>query len=193
NGLAPFAYLSLDAADVGRAVDLAERASHPVIVYGADVSSKTVKALKKLDEKATFVELQLGFNTRAAVAFGLNNGFDPSVAKTLYVLVGEQNWDGAAVMGKLNKEAFVVVQASYESPLTERADVVLPMAIWSERAGSLTNTEGRIQRVQKAAEPKGESKPDWEILSLLAGKMGQKPATSFDEISARAAQAIRPS
>ncbi len=193
NGLAPFAYMTLGTADVAKAVELAERASHPVIVYGAHVTGKAANALKKLDEKATFVALQPGFNTHAAVALGLNNGFDPSVAKTLYVLAGEENWDGAAVMGKLSKEAFVVVQASYESPLTERADVVLPMAIWSERAGSLTNTEGRVQKVQKAEEPKGESKPDWEILSLLAGKMGKKLGTSLDEISARAAQTIRPS
>jgi formate dehydrogenase major subunit len=193
NGLAPFAYMTLGTADVGKAVELAERASHPVIVYGAHVAGKTADALKKLDEKATFVELQPGFNTRAAVAFGLNNGFDPSAAKTLYVLAGEQNWDGAAVMGKLSKDAFVVVQTSYESPLTQRADIVLPMAIWSERAGSLTNTEGRVQQVQKAEEPKGESKSDWEILSLLASKMGKKLETSLDEISARAAQTIRPS
>jgi formate dehydrogenase major subunit len=193
NGLAPFAYMTLGTADVGKAVDLAERASHPVVVYGAQLTSKVANALKKLDEKATFVALQPGFNTRAAAALGLNNGFDPSAAKMLYVLVGEQNWDGATAMGKLSKDAFVVVQASYESALTERADVVLPMAIWSERAGSLTNTEGRVQKVQKAEEPKGESKPDWEILSLLASKMGKKLETSLDEISARAAQTIRPS
>jgi formate dehydrogenase major subunit len=193
NGLAPFAYTTLGAADVGKAVEMAGRASHPVVVYGAQLTSKVRNALKKLDEKVTFVELQPGFNTRAASALGLNNGFDPSTAKMIYVLVGEQNWDGADVTAKLNKDAFVVVQASYKSPLTERADVVLPMATWSERAGSLTNTEGRVQQARKAEEPKGESKPDWEILSLLASKMGKKLETSLDEISAHAAQTILPS
>jgi formate dehydrogenase major subunit len=193
NGLAPFAYMTLSAADVVKAVEMAERANHPVVVYGAQLTSKVRSALKKLDEKATFVELQPGSNTHAASALGLNNGFDPSIAKMMYVLVGEQDWDGPDITAKLSKDAFVVVQASYELPLMEHADVVLPMAIWSERTGSLTNTEGRVQQAHKAEEPKGESKPDWEILSLLASKMGKKVEASLDEISASAAQAIRPS
>jgi len=74
---------------------------------------------------------------------------------------------------KIAKDAFVIVQAGYASPLIDRADVVLPSAIWSERAGTLTNTEGAIQIANQAVEPAGEAKPDWEILLLLAGKLGK--------------------
>jgi predicted molibdopterin-dependent oxidoreductase YjgC len=91
----------------------------------------------------------------------------------------------------VDKGAFVVVQASFASPLTEKADVVLPTAIWSERAGSLTNTEGRVQKVNKAVEPRGGAKPDWEILSLLAEKLGRKLGASLDEIAALAVQEIK--
>jgi predicted molibdopterin-dependent oxidoreductase YjgC len=68
---------------------------------------------------------------------------------------------------------------------------VLPAAIWSERTGSLTNTEGSIRTAYRAVEPEGEAKPDWEILSLLADKLGKNLGASFDEISARAAKELK--
>ena len=40
------------------------------------------------------------------------------------------------------------------------------------RMGTFTNTERRIQRLYKALEPLGESKPDWEILQLIANRLG---------------------
>jgi formate dehydrogenase (coenzyme F420) alpha subunit len=64
------------------------------------------------------------------------------------------------------------------------------MAIWSERAGSLTDLEGHVQKASQAVKPAGEAKPDWEILSLLASTMGKKLPGSFDEISDRAVQAL---
>ena len=189
NGLAPFATMIL--ADIGKAVEVAERAGSPVVLYGAGITEKGASALKKLQGKAAFVAIEPGVNTRAAVAFGFNNGFKASAAKVLYALLGEQGLESANVLKDVDKKAFVVVQASYVSPITEKADVVLPMAIWSERAGSLTNTEGRVQKVSKAVEPAGEAKSDWEIISLLANKLGKKLVTSLDEISARATQELK--
>jgi predicted molibdopterin-dependent oxidoreductase YjgC len=178
-------------ADLGKGIEIAERAGNPVVLYGAGIADKGANALKKLQGKAKFLAIEPGVNTRAAVAFGFNNGFKASAAKVLYALLGEQGLENADVLKDLDKKAFVVVQTSYVSPLTEKADVVLPMAIWSERAGSLTNTEGRVQKVSKAVEPAGEAKSDWEIISLLANKLGKKLGTSLDEISARATQELK--
>jgi len=189
HGLAPFATMVL--ADIGKAVEVAERAASPTVIYGAGIASKDADILKKLQGKASFIAIEPGINTRAAVAFGLSNGFKASAAKVLYTVLGEQGLSSEDVLKDIDKQAFVVVQASYVSPLTEKADVLLPMAIWSERAGSLTNTEGRVQKVSKAVEPAGEAKPDWEIISLLASKLGKKLGTSLDEISARATQELK--
>lgn len=191
NGLAPFAYMNLEMANISKAIDIAERAQKPVVLYGAGVTEKAAGALKKLQGKAAFVSLEPGVNTRAAVSFGFNNGFKPSAVKVLYTLLGEQNIEGSDVLKKAGENAFVVMQASFVSPLTEQADVVLPMAIWSERAGSLTNTEGSVQKVNKAVEPSGEAKPDWEVISLLADKLGKKLGASLGEISARATQELK--
>ncbi len=191
NGLAPFAYMTLEMAEIGKAIEIAERATNPAVLYGAGVSDKAAAALKKLQGKASFVAIENGVNTWAAGALGLNNGFKPSGVKVLFTLLGEQKIDDQFVSKNVDKKAFVIAQASFVSPLTERADVVLPTAIWSERSGSLTNTEGRILKVNKAIEPKGEAKPDWEVLSLLANKLGKKLGATLDEISARATQEIK--
>ena len=191
NGLASFATLNVKMSKVQGAIEVAERAQSPVVAYGAGVTQKAAKALRALKDRAIFVALEPGVNTRAATAYGLANGFGASSAEVLFLLAGEQDWDATDILAKAGKGIFLAVQVSYVSPLTERADVVLPMAIWSERAGSFTNTEGRVQTAQKAVQPTGDAKPDWEILSLLADKLGKKLGASLDEISVRATDQLK--
>ena len=69
------------------------------------------------------------------------------------------------------------------------ADVVLPAAASLEKEGTFTSTERRIQRIYKAMEPLGESKPDWEIIQLIANRMGADwnythPSEIMDEVAA---------
>ena len=186
NGLAPFAFLCLGMNGIGQAVEIAERSERPVVLYGADLTEAAAEALKRLQGKAAFIGLEPGVNTRAAEAYGLNKGFKPSGAKVLYLLLGEQDWDGAELLAEARKGTFIVAQSSFVSPLTQQADVVLPMAVWSERAGSLTNTEGRVLTANRAVDPAGEAKPDWEILALIADKLGIKIGSSLSEITAQA-------
>ena len=68
---------------------------------------------------------------------------------------------------------FLVVQDIFISETAWLADVVLPAAAFAEKDGTFTNTERRIQRVRQAVVPPGEAKPDWEIISALAEKIGQ--------------------
>ena len=55
----------------------------------------------------------------------------------------------------------------------KQADLVLPGAAYAEKHGTYVNTEGRVQRGEKATFPPGEAREDWAILravSELAGK-----------------------
>ena len=54
NGLAPFAYMNLEMAEISKAIEIAERAANPVVLYGAGVTDKAAAALKKLQGKAVF-------------------------------------------------------------------------------------------------------------------------------------------
>jgi formate dehydrogenase alpha subunit len=67
----------------------------------------------------------------------------------------------------LNTLDFLVVQDIFMNETAELADVVLPGASFAEKDGTNTNTERRVQRVRKAIEPLGDSKPDWVILCDL--------------------------
>ncbi|MFW6126398.1 MAG: formate dehydrogenase subunit alpha, partial [Chloroflexota bacterium] len=67
---------------------------------------------------------------------------------------------------------FLVVQDIFLSETAEFAHVVLPAASFAEKDGTFTNTERRVQRVRKAVEPIGESRPDWWITSQIASRMG---------------------
>ncbi|WP_101298236.1 formate dehydrogenase subunit alpha [Halegenticoccus soli] len=83
---------------------------------------------------------------------------------------------------------FLVVQDVFMTETAEYADVVLPAATFAEKDGTFTNTERRVQLVQKALEPPGEARQDWEILQALARRMGRdwdydSPAAIMDEIS----------
>lgn len=184
NGLSPFAYMNLSSHEVDTAVDMLKRAQHPFIVYGVGIAPRAIEILKNIGDKADFLTIEPGVNTKAAAAIKLNNDCNPSSAKLLYILAGEQNDSGVDLIKDIPRKSFVVVQTSYLSPLTERADLVLPAAIWSERSGSLTNTTGLVQMAHKAIEPPGAAKVDWEILSLLAEKLDKKIDVSIEETAA---------
>jgi anaerobic selenocysteine-containing dehydrogenase len=68
---------------------------------------------------------------------------------------------------------FLVVQDGYHpTPTTEVADLVLPAAIWGEKEGTYTNSERRVSKVNKAVEPPGEARTDFDIFLAVAEKLG---------------------
>jgi len=68
---------------------------------------------------------------------------------------------------------FLVVQDGFHpTPTTELADLVLPAAIWGEKEGTYTNSERRVSKVNKAVEPPGEARPDFDTFLAVAEKLG---------------------
>ncbi|WP_348268165.1 formate dehydrogenase subunit alpha [Edaphobacter paludis] len=83
---------------------------------------------------------------------------------------------------------FFVVQDINFSETCRYADLVLPASPSLEKEGTYVSTERRIQRLYKALEPLGESKPDWEIIQLIANKLGgnwkyKHPSDVMDEVA----------
>ncbi len=77
---------------------------------------------------------------------------------------------------------FMVAQDLFINESDAYADVFLPAASWAEKEGTFTNTDRRVQRVRKALEPRGQSRPDWEIICDLAERIEKKldrPLTAF--------------
>jgi len=66
---------------------------------------------------------------------------------------------------------FLLLQEIFPSETAPYADVMLPGASFAEKDGTYTNTERRIQKVNKAIQPPGEALPDWWITAELAKRV----------------------
>jgi formate dehydrogenase alpha subunit len=87
------------------------------------------------------------------------------------------------VKNALKNLEFIVVQDILNNETVKIADVVLPAAAISEKEGSVTNLEGRIQSFKAVTPPPAKAKPDWEILDLLSvGLGGANPYGSLEKI-----------
>ncbi len=92
------------------------------------------------------------------------------------------------VMKALTSLEFLVVQELFLSETAKLADVVLPGASFLEKEGTFTNSERRIQRVNRAVDPLPGSKPDGQILIDVMNRLGYEqddydPATMLEEIA----------
>jgi formate dehydrogenase major subunit len=93
------------------------------------------------------------------------------------------------VQAAYEKLEFFVVQDLFLTKTAQYADVVLPACPSLEKEGTFTNTERRIQRLYQVLPPLGEAKPDWEILQLVANRLGADwHYTHPSEIMAEAAR-----
>ena len=63
-----------------------------------------------------------------------------------------------------------MVQDIFLTETAELADVVLPAASFTEKDGTFTNTERRVQRVRQAIPAPGQAKADWVILQEMMAK-----------------------
>ncbi len=80
--------------------------------------------------------------------------------------------DLAGIREALEEMELVVVQDIFMNKTAVFADVILPATSWGEHEGVYSCADRGFQRFNKAIEPKGDVKPDWEILSLLATALG---------------------
>jgi len=75
--------------------------------------------------------------------------------------------DGRFVRESLRQVRFIVVQDIFMTETARMAHVVLPGASFVEKEGTFTNQEGRVQRLRKLLEPRGDAKMDWEIIASI--------------------------
>ncbi len=66
---------------------------------------------------------------------------------------------------------FLAVSAVFDDALTEHADVVIPATVYAEQNGTVTNLEGRVQRLRPLWAPKHDEKNGWEVFSGIAGAL----------------------
>src|SRR4051812_14912608 len=134
---------------------------------------------------------KLGFLCEAANSVGgylaglPAHGGMPSVLKSnaIVLLNVEPELDCAdpqAAQSALRKAGFVVQMSSYKTGL-DYADVLLPVAPFTESAGTFVNAEGRAQSFHATVNALGEARPGWKVLRVLGSLLGL-PGFEFDTI-----------
>ncbi len=109
-------------------------------------------------------------------AGGLNAGQMLSQGmKALLLLNVEPELDAAdapAARAALQRSGLVVALTSFKDAMVENADVLLPIAPFTETAGSFVNAEGRLQTFTGVVPPLGDSRPAWKVLRVLGNLLG---------------------
>ena len=78
----------------------------------------------------------------------------------------------ALAKAAMAKAECVVALTAYKSEALDNADVLLPIAPFTETSGSFMSMEGRIQSFKAVVRPLGECRPAWKVLRVLANTLG---------------------
>ena len=104
-------------------------------------------------------------------AKGLNAAAMLATPRKAYVLLNvEPELDCAnpqQAVAAMQAADLVVVLSAYKHHATEYADVLLPIAPYTETSGTFVSAEGRVQSFKGAVKPLGEARPAWKVLRVL--------------------------
>ena len=78
----------------------------------------------------------------------------------------------ALAKAAMAKAECVVALTAYKSSALENADVLLPIAPFTETSGTFMSMEGRVQSFQAVTKPLGDCRPGWKVLRVLANTLG---------------------
>lgn len=112
---------------------------------------------------------QSGLN--AAQMLGCQGGLNVSKCKAFILMNIEpefDTYDSPKALESIRSSDFVVSLSTYQGNAKDYADVLLPIAPFSETSGTFVNAEGRIQSFNGVVSPLGDARPGWKVLRVLA-------------------------
>ncbi|CAD5224765.1 unnamed protein product [Bursaphelenchus okinawaensis] len=184
--------------DFGKRLASAKR---PVIIVGADalkgsegakLHSQLLKLADKLRksgaETVGFNVLQRNAGQTAALDIGYKSldklsAEEKKKIKLLYLVGSDEN---NLKREEFHPDVYIIYQGHHGDYGASIADLVLPGAAYTEKAGTYVNTEGRPQRTYPAVPPPGDARPDWKIIRALSEIVGAKlPYDTIEEVRDR--------
>lgn len=172
----------LEAEKLTQAARMLAHAVSPVILFGKGITAqrdeKLVQALISLatligavdSERVGLLSLKGEANSVAAALFGLDKQFSLDGQQAIYVALGD-DFASKSLLQSLEKAPYLVVQASYVSELTEKADIVLPVTLWSEQEGHYISLDGRVQKAELAVHAPEGVRANAAVLAEVAMRM----------------------
>jgi NADH dehydrogenase (ubiquinone) Fe-S protein 1 len=200
NSTFEFEHLGTDAAALKKALagpfgKKLSAAQRPMIIVGSGVTDHAdAKAIYEMvgafvdKNAANFLTAEWnGYNVlqrSASKAGAFEVGFtipSATVANTtpkFIWLLGADEFNAADIP----KNAFVVYQGHHGDRGAQVADVVLPGAAYTEKAGTYVNTEGRVQMTRAATSLPGAARTDWKIIRAVSEFLGAP--LPYDDVAA---------
>jgi predicted molibdopterin-dependent oxidoreductase YjgC len=89
--------------------------------------------------------------------------------------------DARIALEALGAAEYVVAIDLFLNDSNRFADVILPAAGFAEKEGTVTNVEGRVQKVNRLRPAPGSAREDWSILEDLSAEMGSSLGLSSAE------------
>ena len=175
--------LGMDVHDFVKAGEILAGSKNGVIIYGSGIlqykDAELVATILNLaaltGEKPRVISLKRYSNSRGAWDLGLVNSkgsvaadIARGKARGLYLLLADDLSDSQALADSLKGVEFAVVQAGYRSPVTEKADVVLPSLLWTESKGSYTTIDGINKKTAPMVKARTDIKTDADTLKEVA-------------------------
>jgi NADH dehydrogenase/NADH:ubiquinone oxidoreductase subunit G len=142
---------------------------------------KLARLIGALDEDHSgLISVKGEANSLAAAQLGLDQPFQLNGNKAVFVALGD-DYPSKRLIQRLEKAPFLVVQASYASPLTEIAHVVLPVEMWAEQDGHYLNLDGRLQLARHALRAPNGAWAHRTILTALADRLNLSISSNWKE------------
>jgi formate dehydrogenase major subunit len=180
---------SITEKDLQAAAKILSQSKNAFVIYGNKLAAQNdtdlVTSLLNLTylmqngkgERLNLVFLKPGINSQGAWDSGAaTKDIKTQQPRGLYLLLSDDNID-KDWLDWVKGIDYLVVQASYNSPVVEIADVVLPSRIWDERGGSYVTAGKRPTKSNPVIQRYGLI-PDEEILQRLAQKLTATPSRS---------------
>ncbi len=178
--------LGIDVHDIYKSAEALAEAKNVVIIYGngilqyknPDLVTTILNLAGLVSSKPRVISLKRNGNSRGAWEMGISNVKSSVMAevakgkaKGLYLLLADDMADSQALADSLKGLDFLVVQASYQSPVTAKANVVLPSLLWTEAKGSYTTLDGISKSTRPMVKSMAEIKDDAATLKEVAGHL----------------------
>ena len=137
------------------------------------IAEQTGASVGYLGEAANTVGAQLvgavphtdGMDAAAMLAGGLKAVF------LMQVEPGQDSAGGANAVAQIARAQMVVSLSPFKANL-DCADVLLPIAPFTETPGTFVNAEGRIQSFHAVVRPLGDTRPAWKVWRVLGNMLG---------------------
>jgi NADH-quinone oxidoreductase subunit G len=195
-----------DRAEIQKAAQVFAQAQNAVILYGSEGTGLTSsRALAQACANLLIATNHIGKPNNGLIAVWQHGntqgawdmGFSPlddlwaeiNNSQALYVVAADPAGDDPALARAIREVDFVVVQELYLTETARLADVVLPAQAFTEREGTYTNGERRVQRFYPAIPARPHTQADFAIVAQIAERLklsleGRLPSKVMEQIAA---------